>query len=203
MRKISSFALFAFLMPLAGCPAGDDTETDTVADTANMTTAPVTDTGSETTPPAESESGSSGVADSGTADSGTGPGGAGSCQQTCAADPDCPGGTCGASGFCEYAAVECDPATCIAPNACANVNGASACVTPCDDDSMCLAGVTECTGTDDDGNSYCAGLPCGGVDEGAACEIAGFGSIGTCTGGMCTCTEDAECTAPNFTCNAG
>lgn len=215
MRKISSLALFAFLMPLAGCPAGDDTETDTVAETGNMTTAPGTETGSDTMTPAESGT----VADTGTAgtaDSGTGPGGAGFCGQTCAAVGDCVpmGGmesdyAC-TEGFCEFIGEipdppPCDTATCddLMLGTCAMVDGVSLCTTPCSDDSMCLAGFTACTGMDDAGNSICEALPCGGAAEGEPCNFGGADQYGVCTDGVCSCTDDAECTAAGQGCNPG
>jgi hypothetical protein len=216
MRKISNLALFAFLMPLAGCPAGDDTETDTVAETANMTSAPGTETGSDTVTPAESGTADSGTA-GGTADSGTGPGGAGFCATTCAAVADCvpPMGmesdyAC-TDGFCEYIGepLPCDPALCDDLGvglACADVDGVSQCTTPCSDDSMCLAGVTECTGMDDAGNSICVAVPaepCGGAAEGEPCNFGGADQYGVCTDGVCSCTDDAECTAAGQGCNPG
>ena len=109
-------------------------------------------------------------------------------------------------GFCEYigAPIECDPTSCddLMIGTCADVDGVSTCTTPCTDDTMCLAGFTECTGMDDAGNSICAPLPCLGVDEGAPCTIMGVeGQFGTCTDGVCSCTDDAECTAMGQACN--
>jgi hypothetical protein len=108
-------------------------------------------------------------------------------------------------GFCEYIAEipACDPASCddLMIGVCSEVDGVSICTTPCSDDTMCLAGFTECTGTDDAGNMICQALPCGGVAEGEPCDIPMFGQIGTCTDGVCTCTDDAECTAMGFACN--
>jgi len=108
-------------------------------------------------------------------------------------------------GFCEYVGVfpECDPATCddLMIGVCGEVDGYSTCTMPCTDDSMCFAGITECTGMDDDGNPICQGYPCGGVAEGDPCEIMGFGQLGTCTDGVCVCTDDTECTAAGYACN--
>lgn len=211
MRKISSLALFAFLMPLAGCPAGDDTETDTVAETGNMTTMPGTETGSETTPPAESESGT--VADSGTADSGTGPGGGGFCGLSCTAPADCAMGgneadwEC-AEGFCNYIGTPpaCDDVTCppAVGGACAEVDGVSVCTYPCTEGGTeCDLLTWECTGMDDAGNSICqppAPEPCGGVAEGEPCDF-GAGQLGVCTAGECVCTSDEECAVTGYACN--
>jgi hypothetical protein len=217
MRKISSFALaFAFLMPLAGCPGDDTGETDTVADTANVPTtdAPTTDAPTTDAPTTDAPTTDAPTTDAPTTgvDSTTtgGGGGGGFCGLTCEAPADCAMGGNEADwactdGFCEYIAEfpPCDPATCddIMIGVCGTVDGNSVCTTPCDDDSMCAAGFTECTGTDDDGNMICAAIPCGGVAEGEACEIAGFGQIGVCTAGVCSCTDDTECTAPDYACN--
>jgi hypothetical protein len=208
MQKISNLALaFAFLMPLAGCPGDDTGGTDTVA----MTTAPTTTMDPTAGTTTDDPTAGTTVVDPTAAvdSSSSGGGGGGACQLSCAAVADCAQGgpedpwAC-TEGFCVYTAPPCDPAMCPAPNACADVGGVSSCITPCDDDTMCAAGFTECTGVDDDGNSYCAALPvepCGGVGEGEACEIPMFGSLGTCTDGVCTCMDDAECTAPNYACN--
>jgi hypothetical protein len=136
--------------------------------------------------------------------------GSGSCGQTCTTAADCvpPGQDSTAyactDGFCEHTA-PCDPETCddLGPGlACAEVDGFSQCTTPCSDDAMCIAGVSECTGLDDAGSSICALIPCGGAAEGAACETAN-GNVDVCTDGVCSCTDDAECTVTGQACNAG
>lgn len=213
MRKISSLALaFAFVMPLAGCP-GDDTGT---TDTEAATTMPTTTTPQTTTeePQTTTEAPPTTTEEPPTTDTTVAPtdsgGGAGFCGLACEAPADCAMGgpeedwAC-TDGFCEYLVdpMPCDPATCddLMIGVCADVDGFSVCTTPCDDDSMCAAGFTECTGTDDAGNSICAAIPCGGVAEGEPCDIPMFGQIGTCTEGVCSCTDDAECTAEGYACN--
>lgn len=109
-------------------------------------------------------------------------------------------------GFCEYVGEvpACDPATCddLQIGICTEVDGFSQCATPCSDDSMCVPGFTECTGTDDAGNTICEAIPCFGVGEGEPCEFQGFGQLGVCIDGECQCTEDSQCTADGYACNA-
>lgn len=210
MRKISSFALFAFLLPLAGCPAGDDTETDTAVGTTTMT--PTTaGTASETAAETAATAEETAAETAGTADS-TGGGGAGFCAATCTDAAMCvpamgdPADWACTDGFCEYIGEPfvpppCDDTNCPAAAnlACADVGGVNQCTTPCIDDSMC-AGFTECTGMDDNGNSICAAIPCLGANEGDPCEIGG-NQYGTCIDEVCVCTSDTECTATGFACN--
>jgi hypothetical protein len=222
----TSFAIFALALalPLAAC--GDDGSSDTGNDTGTLTDGPNT-SGPSTTDPTPATSTDPTTTDPTTTDptttdptvgdttagDSTGGGGAGFCAQTCDAVGDCvPVGGDEADyactdGFCEFTGKitipPCDTATCddLSIGVCADVDGVSTCTTPCEDDTMCVADVTECTGMDDDGNSICAALPCGGAAEGEACEIPTFGSIGTCTDGVCSCTDNAECTADGYACN--
>jgi hypothetical protein len=135
----------------------------------------------------------------------------GFCAQACAIVEDClyeganPSDFACVDGFCEYVGEipPCDPASCddIMIGSCTEIDGVSVCATPCADDSACLPGFTECTGHDDAGNSICEAIPCFGTLEGEPCEIQGFGQIGVCTNGQCSCTDDSECTAEGFGCN--
>jgi hypothetical protein len=135
----------------------------------------------------------------------------GYCGQTCFAVADCvPPGTdlddyaC-VDGFCEWNGEipVCDPAQCDALmiGFCTEVEGISQCATACVDDSACLAGFTQCTGTDDAGNSICEAIPCFGVAEGEPCDIQGVGQFGVCIDGVCACTDDSQCTLEGFGCN--
>lgn len=134
----------------------------------------------------------------------------GFCAYSCLEVEDCTFGgptvdwSC-TDGFCEYVGVipECDPATCdaIGIGSCTTVDGSSLCVTWCIDDSQCLPGFTECVGIDDAGNPYCAAIPCLGAGEGEACIIDGFGQLGVCIDGLCTCTDDSQCTGEGYACN--
>lgn len=214
MRKISSLALFAFLLPLAGCPAGDDTETDTAVGTTTMTPATAGET-AETAATAE-ETAATAAETAGTADSTAGGGGAGFCAQTCTDAAMCvpamgdPADWACTDGFCEYVGEPfvpppCDDTTCpaVANLACADVGGVNQCTTPCMDDTMCAAGFTECTGMDDNGNSICAPIPCFGAEEGAPCETM-TGNNGICTDGVCgVCSDDTECTIAGQGCRPG
>jgi hypothetical protein len=133
------------------------------------------------------------------------------CAQACESTADCAAGGIDPAdypcidGFCEFIGEvpACDPATCddLLIGVCTEVEGISQCATPCTDDSMCLAGFTECTGTDDAGNSICELIPCYGMAEGQPCEFEGFGQLGLCIDGECQCTEDSQCTADGYGCN--
>jgi len=199
MRKISSFALFAFILPLAGCPGDDSGETEGMA-TTTMT--PATDTVAEPTETA--------------ADTTAGGGGEGFCGQTCADAAECVpmGGNAAdwacTEGFCEFIGTlpeppPCDDTTCPAAigGACADVNGVNVCTFPCTEGGTeCDALMLECSGMDDAGNPICAAPPCGGAAEGAPCEFpGGAGQYGVCTEGVCVCTSDAECTIEGQGCN--
>lgn len=216
MRKISSFALFAFVLPLTGCPGGDDGESDTVVGTTTMT--PATDTAGDTVAETAADTAADTAEDTAaaTGDTTAGGGGAGFCGQTCEAVADCvPMGGAEADyactdGFCEFVGEipdppACDDTTCPAAigGACADVNGVNQCTFPCTDGGTeCDALMLECSGMDDAGNSICAAPPCGGAAEGEPCEFpGGAGQYGTCTDGVCTCTDDAECTLDGFGCN--
>lgn len=212
MRKSSSVALaLAFLMPLAGCPGdgGGSTGTgsETGVETGAETGTPTTGTSAAT----ETSGTTTGMTTDATA-TGSSSGGGGSggfCALACKTPADCANGGNEADwactdGFCEYLVKPpaCDPATCddVMVGVCAEVGGTSLCTTPCTDDSMCVPGFTECTGVDDGGNSICVGIACGGVAEGAPCEIQGFGQLGTCTDGVCVCSDNSECTAMGYSC---
>jgi len=218
MRTISKLSLAAlFTVSFTGCPA-DEGDTDTDA-TATMT--PVTDATATMTPPTTtaptSTDGTDGTdgtdTEPPTSDTETtGNGGAGFCAQTCMAVADCvPMGGNEADygctdGFCEYKgmAPACDDTTCPAAigGACADVDGVNVCTFPCTDGGTeCDTLMLECTGMNDAGDPICAAKPCGGVAEGAACEIAGFGQLGVCTDGVCSCSADTECTAMGYACN--
>ncbi len=212
MRKISSFALtFAFVLPIAGCPGDDSGTTDTAADTSAMTTAPTTTDEPTTTAPTTTDEPTTTAPTTADGSSSGGSGGGGFCSLTCESAADCAMGGNEADwacteGFCEYLAdpPPCDDTVCpaAAGAACADVGGLNICTFPCTEGGMeCDAFMLECTGEDDAGNSICAAPPCGGVAEGEACEIDGFGQIGTCTDGVCSCTDDAECTADGYACN--
>jgi hypothetical protein len=134
----------------------------------------------------------------------------GVCALVCTVVEDCaqggnPSDFACTNGFCEYTGVipRCDPATCddLLIGYCTELDGVSTCAMACSDDSMCIQGFTECTGQDDAGNPICAPIPCFGMAEGEPCEIDGFGQLGVCTNGECSCTEDSECTAEGFGCN--
>ena len=215
MRKISSFALaLGFVMPLAGCPAGDDTETsETNATTATATatatatdtdpdpTATATDTATDTDPDPDTGSGSDTAGDGGF------------CAQTCETPEDCAGEFGNAAdwecdGFCEFIGTPpaCDPAMCddLMIGTCAEVDGTSLCVQPCPMGDECVA-PTECIGSTDAGDDYCTTPPpepCGGVEEGEPCEFEALGgALGTCTDGVCSCASSEECTVDGFDCN--
>lgn len=135
----------------------------------------------------------------------------GFCAQACTSVEDClyegsnPNDFACIDGFCEYVGAiwPCDPATCddLMIGICTEIDGVSLCATPCTDDSMCLPGFTQCTGHDDAGNPVCEAIPCFGTPEGEPCEIQGFGQIGVCIDGLCSCTDDSECTAEGYGCN--
>lgn len=216
MRKISSFTLaFAFMMPLAGCPGGDDGETDTVVGTTTMT--PATDTAGDTVAETAAETAATAEDTAATAgDTTAGGGGAGFCAQACEADPDCvPMGGVEADwactdGFCEYVGEPfvpppCDDTNCPAAigGACADVDGVNQCTYPCTDGGTeCDTLMWACTGEDDAGNTICEPPACGGAAEGAPCEFpGGAGQYGTCTDGVCSCSDDAECTLEGQACN--
>ncbi|MCX4243761.1 hypothetical protein [Paraliomyxa miuraensis] len=212
MRKISSLALaFAFVMPLAGCPAGDDSGTETMADTGpTPTTAdtetPATDTGMTTT----ADTGMTTTADTGMT---TTAGGSGFCALACEAPADCAMGGNEADwacneGFCEYIGEPppCDDTTCPAAAgfACADVGGVNICTIPCPNGNECDVLMLECTGEDDAGNAICVSPepePCGGAAEGEPCDFGGADQYGVCMDGECTCADDTECTAAGYACN--
>jgi hypothetical protein len=111
------------------------------------------------------------------------------------------------AGFCEFVGMipPCDPASCPAAAGlmCAFVDGVDQCVIPCTPvGNECDLFGFECTGVTDMGDTICTSPPCGGALEGEPCFIQGFGQLGTCTDGLCTCTDDSECTAPDLTCTA-
>jgi hypothetical protein len=86
--------------------------------------------------------------------------------------------------------------------ACAFVDGQDLCVIPCAvGGNQCDPFLLECTGVTDAGEMICQSPPCGGAAEGAPCLIDGFGQVGTCTDGLCTCVDDTECTGPGLACN--
>lgn len=213
MRKISSLALFAFLMPLAGCPGDDSGETDTVAETANVPTTDTPTTDEPTTNEPTTNEPTTNEPTTDAVDSTTGGGGgAGFCGLTCESPADCAMGgneadwECNDS-FCEYngTPLACDDTTCPAAigGECADVNGNNVCTFPCTDGGgECDALMLECTGENDAGGSICQGPPCGGVAEGDPCDIPMFGQLGTCTNGVCSCTDDAECTPEGYACNS-
>ncbi|MDC0669416.1 hypothetical protein [Nannocystis radixulma] len=217
MRTISKLSLAAlFTVSFTACPADEGETTETTAATpateasATMTPATATEnpTGTEGTMGTEgtdTEAPTTGVET-------TGNGGAGFCAQTCAAVADCvPMGGNEADyactdGFCEYKGQlpACDDTTCpaAAGAACAEVGGVTQCTFPCTEGGTeCDVLQLECTGMNDAGEPICAAKPCGGVAEGAACEIAGFGQLGVCTDGVCSCSADTECTAMGYACN--
>jgi hypothetical protein len=213
MRKISNLALFAFLMPLAGCPGGDDTGTTDVADTGTVMTQGTTEEPMTTTMEPET-SGTTMEPETTGVDSTTGGGGAGFCAQSCEAVADCvPMGGMEADyactdGFCEYIGVfVCDDTTCPAAAglACADVGGVNTCTIPCPNGDECDLLMQECTGMDDDMNAICQAPPpppCGGAAEGAPCDFGGADQYGVCMDGVCSCADDTECTAAGFACNS-
>lgn len=225
MKNVTKLCIaLSLALPLAACGGDDD------GDTGVSTTNTVPTGGDDGTPTAGDDDGTptstagddDGMPTTGSADDGLpttggpddttgGGGGGGFCAISCAAAADCvpPMGNeadwaC-TEGFCEFtgALPACDPATCDDLGvglACADVDGVSQCTTPCPNGDECTAPL-ECSGMDDAGNAICAAAPCGGVAEGEACDIPNFGQIGTCTDGVCGCTDDAECTAPGYACN--
>lgn len=136
----------------------------------------------------------------------------GYCAQVCFTVDDClydganPADFECIDGFCEFVGElpACDPMNCddLMIGICTEVDGVSQCATPCSDDSSCIAGFTQCSGVDDAGNSICEPIPCWGTVEGEPCVIDGFGQLGICIDGLCACTDDAQCTAAGFACNA-
>jgi hypothetical protein len=145
------------------------------------------------------------------ASTGTTGGEAGYCGQVCADAMDCAAGgnpadwSC-TDGFCEYVGVfpPCDDTTCpaVAGLACDFVDGNEICTIPCTMDDDCALFMLECTGVTDMGDMICQSPPCNGAAEGAPCDIMGAGQFGVCTDGLCTCTDDSECTYMGYACNA-
>jgi hypothetical protein len=194
-----------------------DSEAESVGEPESETTSPTTvSTSSTTSPPSTSTTttatttSATTVPDTTTVDpTGNEPG---FCAQACEIAADCvfqggiPEDFACTDGFCEYIGEipACEPATCddLMIGVCSEVDGVSQCTTPCANDSQCLAGFTTCTGVDDAGNSICEPIPCWGTPEGEACFIEGFGQIGVCIDGLCACTDDSQCTADGFGCNA-
>jgi hypothetical protein len=147
-------------------------------------------------------------------DSGTGGGGgAGSCAETCKAPTDCAAGTgtketyaC-TDGFCEFIGDPidpCDPAVCpeAAGYICATIDGNDVCGLACPNGDECDVAMQECV-MDDKATAVCQFPDCFGAGEGEPCELTGVGQIGTCSGGVCGCTDDAECTIAGQACQAG
>ncbi len=138
------------------------------------------------------------------------PEGPGRCAQTCEDVAECVPANgleidyvCD-EGFCDYVGIPpaCDVFTCINSQGgvCADVGGFSVCTVPCENDNECAALMQVCTGIDDAGGKFCEPPPCDGFDEGAPCEVAGVGQLGTCTDGVCACTNDAECSVLGHAC---
>jgi hypothetical protein len=135
----------------------------------------------------------------------------GYCAQACFSLDDClypgsnPADWACTDGFCEFVGMipPCDPQSCdyLMIGFCTEIDGVSVCATPCNDDSSCVPGFTECSGHDDAGNSICEAIPCFGTVEGEPCEIDGFGQIGVCIDGVCACTDDSQCTAVGYACD--
>ncbi len=143
----------------------------------------------------------------------TGGGEPGFCLQTCESLADCvppgsnPDDFACIDGFCEYiAAWMCDETNC-PPEVgatCAEVEGLPTCVFSCSEGgNECDFIEGQCTGVTDEGLLYCEAVGCGGgIEEGEPCFFEGFGLLGTCIDGLCVCTDDAECTAEGYACNA-
>lgn len=134
----------------------------------------------------------------------------GYCGQVCETLEDClypgadPADFACTAGFCEYIATfTCDETTC-PPDfaACAFVDGLEQCVISCPMGDECDAFDFQCTGVSDEGIPYCESDPCAGAAVGEPCFIEGFGQIGICDGQACVCTDDSQCTAEGFACNA-
>jgi hypothetical protein len=136
------------------------------------------------------------------------------CDRTCESDMDCnPGGagdaTC-VDNFCDFPDIEptecdpnnmdpLDPLSCGGvPDNCRPVDAFLTCVIPCMADADCGVAALECTGTDDNGNSFCLPVPFS-CTPGEACD----GGLGVCNaaGDACTCTSDADCTAQGTACH--
>ena len=229
MKNVSTLFI-ALSLGLAACGGDDGTGTGTDATPTTMTAGddgtPTGTAGDDGTPTAGDDGTPTGTAgddgmddgmmtgsEGGTADDTTGGGGgAGFCAQSCKAPADClPGGVgdeadwaCN-EGFCESTlppADPCDPTLCseAAGFACVQVDGADACVLPCPNGDECDQFMLECTGSDDASAAYCQAAPC---TEGDPCEIDGVGQYGTCTDGVCSCSDDAECTIAGQACNPG
>ena len=106
--------------------------------------------------------------------------------QICGVAGDCCSSVPCTDGFCEFIADPCDPVLC--PDAagfvCTQVDGNDACVVPCAEQADCDLFQLECTGTDDNDDSYCTAPAPDPCTEGEPCEIEGAGQFGTCTDGV-------------------
>jgi hypothetical protein len=137
------------------------------------------------------------------------------CAQACRIVADClppmtdPTGYACIAGFCEFTGrlPPCDETNCpsVAGFACASVDGISLCVIACTEvGGECDPFEFMCTGVTDAGMLYCEPPPCNGFgNEGEPCFLRGFGQLGVCTDGLCTCTDDSQCTALGWACNFG
>lgn len=76
-------------------------------------------------------------------------------------------------------------------------NDLKACFEGCAVDADCTMGTT-CIGEDSNGTKYCTVASTGGCMTDAECN--GYGKCDTATG-LCGCTGDADCTAPDTACN--
>jgi hypothetical protein len=211
---LGSLAL-SLLAPAAACgPLIVDIESDSEAESAGetendaSTTVETTTTTTATTTTATTTTATSTTTTTTADPTGDEPG---YCSPVCGVVADCvalggvPEDWACTDGFCEYIGLipACDPATCddLMIGVCAEIDGLSTCTTPCTNDTQCLAGFTECTGVDDAGNSICEAIPCFGTPEGEACFIEGFGQYGVCIDGLCSCTDDTQCTPDGYACN--
>lgn len=213
---LGSLAL-SLLAPAAACgPLIVDIESDSEAESAGETendASTTVGTSSTTTPTSTTTTATTTTATTTTTTTTADPTGdePGFCALACEDLADCvfqggvPEDWACTDGFCEYVGefYVCDPATCddLMIGVCAEVDGLSTCTTPCTNDTQCLAGFTTCTGVDDAGNSICEAIPCFGTPEGEACFIDGFGQFGVCIDGLCSCTDDTQCTPDGYACN--
>lgn len=133
----------------------------------------------------------------------------GHCDWACDVTADCvpfgadPTAYACTDGFCKFLVSPCE--LCGGEfGDCVQVDGADACVIPCASSDECAAYEMECTGIDDAGNAFCGPPSCATVfAEGEPCTTPGYGQNGVCRNGVCSCTNDTECTVEGSACNLG
>jgi len=196
--------------PAPGSTGADSTTTGST--TTDSTTTDST-TGSTTTGSTTGSTSDGTDTDTSSSASSSGGDGVGFCAPACLSLADCvpPGGNAAdwdcTDGFCEFVGMlpeppPCDDQPCPLGAVCGLVEGVSQCTIPCTEGgNECSWLKLECIGMDDEGNPICASPPCGGVAEGEPCDFPMLGQYGVCTGGLCTCTDDSQCTVNGYACN--